>query len=88
MSAQWLNSDPECHTGVVQELVKNGPTFKITNCDHEARLEECAEWRSQFVTGSEKHRNPRFLPYAFTEHGPIMLASTLNTPCAAKREVT
>ena len=25
--------------------------------------------RSQIVTGSQKHRDPRFLPYAFTEHG-------------------
>src|SRR5438046_761633 len=25
--------------------------------------------RSQFATGSQKHRDPRFPPYAFTEHG-------------------
>ncbi len=25
--------------------------------------------RSQFATGSQKHRDPRFLPWAFTEHG-------------------
>src|SRR5687767_14933447 len=25
--------------------------------------------RSQFVTGSQKHRDPRYLPYAFTELG-------------------
>jgi hypothetical protein len=30
--------------------------------------------RSQIVTGSQKHRDPRFLPYAFTEHGAIMAA--------------
>src|SRR5215475_14242944 len=28
--------------------------------------------RSRFVTGSRKHRDPRFLPYALTEHGAIM----------------
>lgn len=28
--------------------------------------------RSQIATGSEKHRDPRFLPYAFTEHGVTM----------------
>ena len=27
--------------------------------------------RSQFATGSQKHRDPRFAPYAFTEHGTI-----------------
>jgi len=38
--------------------------------------------RSQFVTGSQKHRDPRFPPYAFTEHGALMLASALNSPRA------
>jgi hypothetical protein len=28
--------------------------------------------RSQIVTGSQKHRDPRFPPYVFTEHGAIM----------------
>src|ERR1035437_7964047 len=27
--------------------------------------------RSQFATGSQKHRDPRFLALAFTEHGAI-----------------
>lgn len=31
--------------------------------------------RSQFVTGSQKHRDPALLPYAFTEHGAIMAAT-------------
>jgi len=35
--------------------------------------------RSQFVTGSQKHRDPRFLPWAFTEHGAIMVAGVLNS---------
>jgi hypothetical protein len=30
--------------------------------------------RSQIATGSQRHRDPRFLPYAFTEHGAIMAA--------------
>jgi hypothetical protein len=34
--------------------------------------------RSQFVTGSQKHRDPRYLPYAFTEHGAIMAANVLS----------
>jgi hypothetical protein len=29
--------------------------------------------RSQIVTGSQKHRDPRALPYAFTEHGAVIL---------------
>jgi hypothetical protein len=35
--------------------------------------------RSQIVTGSQRHRNPRFPPYAFTEHGILMLSSVLNS---------
>ncbi len=35
--------------------------------------------RSQFVTGSQKHRDPRYPPYAFTEHGVAMLSSVLNS---------
>lgn len=36
--------------------------------------------RSQIATGSQKHRDPRFLPYAFTEHGALMAANVLNSP--------
>jgi hypothetical protein len=35
--------------------------------------------RSQFVTGSQKHRDPRYLPYAFTEHGVTMLSAVLRS---------
>ena len=43
--------------------------------------------RSQIVTGSQKHRDPRYLPYAFTEHGAIMAANVLNSPQAVKMSV-
>lgn len=33
--------------------------------------------RSQIVTGSQKHRDPRTQPYAFTEQGVAMLSSVL-----------
>ena len=35
--------------------------------------------RSQIATGSQKHRDPRLLPYAFTEHGALMAANVLNS---------
>jgi hypothetical protein len=35
--------------------------------------------RSQIVTGSEKHRDPRFRPYAFTEQGVAMLSTVLRS---------
>ncbi len=43
--------------------------------------------RSQFATGSQKHRDPRFLPWVFTEHGAIMAANVLNSPRAVQMSV-
>ena len=39
------------------------------------------------MTGSQKHRDPRFLPYAFTEHGAIMAANVLNSRRAVQMSV-
>ncbi|MCA1636916.1 MAG: ORF6N domain-containing protein [Acidobacteria bacterium] len=41
---------------------------------------------SQFATGF-KHRDPRKLPFAFTEHGAVMLASILNSPIAVEASI-
>jgi hypothetical protein len=35
--------------------------------------------RSQIVIGSQKHRDPRFRPYVFTEQGIAMLSSVLRS---------
>jgi len=43
--------------------------------------------RSQFVTGSSKHRDPRLLPYAFTEHGVAMLSSVLHSKRAVQMNI-
>jgi hypothetical protein len=43
--------------------------------------------RSQFATGSQKHRDPRYLPIAFTEHGALMAANILNSPRAVAMSV-
>lgn len=43
--------------------------------------------RSQFVTGSQKHRDPRFLPYVFTEHGALMAANVLKSKRASLMSV-
>jgi hypothetical protein len=43
--------------------------------------------RSQIATGSQKHRDPRFLPNAFTEHGALMAANVLNSPQAVAMSV-
>ena len=38
--------------------------------------------RSQNVTGSQKHRDPRFSPFAFTEYGALQASNVLNSPKA------
>ena len=43
--------------------------------------------RSQNATGSQKHRDPRFPPLAFTEHGALMAANILNSPRAVTMSV-
>jgi len=43
--------------------------------------------RSQFVTGSQKHRAARLRPYAFTEHGVAMLSSVLNSLRAVQMNI-
>lgn len=40
--------------------------------------------RSQIVTGSQKHRDPRYPPYAFTEHGALMLGNVLRSERAVE----
>jgi len=48
-------------------------------------VEETSELnRSQFATGSQKHRDPRFPPLAFTEHGAMMAGFMLNSPHAVE----
>jgi hypothetical protein len=47
--------------------------FRLTKSETEALN------RSQFATGSQKHRDPRFPPFAFSEHGAIQAANVLNS---------
>jgi hypothetical protein len=75
-------------TKALNQAVKRNPErfpedfmFRLT----QAEAEELN--RSQIVTGSQKHRDPRFPPYAFTEHGVLMLANVLNSERAALTSV-
>jgi hypothetical protein len=43
--------------------------------------------RSQFATGSQRHRDPRHRPLANTEHGAIMAANVLRSRRAAETSV-
>ena len=48
---------------------------------------ETSSNRSQFVTGSQKHRDPRLRPWAFTEHGAVMAANVLRSERAIHMSV-
>lgn len=66
--------------------------FRLSKAELEQLLEFHAKSdqprnRSQIATGSQKHRDPRFLPYAFTEHGALMAANVLNSPQAVQMSV-
>ena len=43
--------------------------------------------RSQIVTGSQKHRDRRSLPWVFTEHGSLMAANVLRSNHATRMSV-
>jgi len=49
--------------------------------------EEAESLRSQIATSNEGRGGRRYLPYAFTEHGALMLANVLNSERAAQTSV-
>ena len=48
---------------------------------------EASNLRSHFATSEKRRGGRRYAPYAFTEHGAIMLAAVLNTPRAIEVSV-
>jgi hypothetical protein len=49
--------------------------------------EEARSLRSQTVTSNAGRGGRRYPPYAFTEHGAVMLASVLNSPIAIEASI-
>jgi hypothetical protein len=49
--------------------------------------EEAESLRSQAVTSNKSRGGRRYSPYAFTEHGAVMLASVLNSPTAIEASI-
>ena len=70
-----------------EQVKRNAARFPKDFMFRLARTEVEALNRSQFATGSQKHRDPRFPPCAFTEHGAIMAATILNSPRAVEMSV-
>ena len=70
-----------------EQVKRNTERFPVDFMFRLTRTETEALNRSQIATGSQKHRDPRFPPYAFTEHGAIMAATILNSPGAVEMSV-
>ena len=51
-------------------------------------IQEVANLRFQFGTSSLDWGGRRYLPYAFTEHGILMLSSVLNSPRAVQVNIS
>jgi hypothetical protein len=70
-----------------EQVKRNAERFPEDFLFRLSRDETEALNRSQIATGSQKHRNPRFPPFAFAEHGAIMAATILNSPRAVEISV-
>jgi phage regulator Rha-like protein len=55
--------------------------FQLTDQEYESL-------RSQFATSKNGRGGRRYMPYAFTEHGVIMLSSVLNSKIATQINIT
>jgi hypothetical protein len=67
-----------------EQVKRNAERFPADFIFRLTRIETEVLNRSQNATGSQKHRDPRFAPYAFTEHGAIMAATILSSPRAVE----
>jgi hypothetical protein len=70
-----------------EQVKRNVARFPADFIFRLTKTETVALNRSQNATGSQKHRDPRFSPYAFTEHGAIMAATILSSPRAIEMSV-
>lgn len=88
------------NTKVLNQAVKRNPDRFQEDFAFQLNLTEVANWklqtidfidkkvnRSQSVTGSQRHRDPRFSPWAFTEHGALMAANILRSEHAVQMSV-
>ena len=72
-------------TKALLQQVRRNPDRFPADFMFQLTAEQFAQNRSQFVTGSgQRHRDPKNLPYAFTEQGVAMLSSVLRSPRAVQ----
>jgi len=77
----------EVGTKVLNQAVKRNKLRFPEDFMFQLTQTEWNEMRSQFVTASQKKRNIRVTPNAFTEHGVTMLASVLRSDRAVKMNI-
>lgn len=69
-------------TKVLKQSVKRNLNRFPEDFMFELSTTEFENWRSQFVTSNADKMGLRYAPFAFTEHGVLMLSSILNSPQA------
>ena len=70
-----------------QAVTRNAERFPEDCMFRLSRQEADAMNRSHIVTGSQKHRDPRFTPRAFTQEGVAMLSGVLRSTRAVEIHV-
>ena len=70
-----------------QAVTRNAARFPEDFMFRLSRAEVEAMNRSHIVTGSQKHRDPRFTPRAFTQEGVAMLSGVLRSKRAVEINV-
>ncbi|OGH95844.1 MAG: hypothetical protein A2039_09005 [Candidatus Melainabacteria bacterium GWA2_34_9] len=69
----------EVETRIVNQAIKRNLDRFPQNFMFQVNNEEWQNLRSQFVISSGNYGGRRYLPYVFTEHGVLMLATVLNS---------
>ena len=74
-------------TARLNQQVRRNPGRFPDDFVFQLEINELDDRRLHFASASRRFRNPRFPPFAFTEHGAIMAATVLNSPRAVEMSV-
>jgi hypothetical protein len=74
-------------TGLLNRAVKRNESRFPSDFMFQLTVEEAESLRCQIGISNEGRGGRRYLPYAFTEHGALMLANVLNSERAAQTSV-
>jgi hypothetical protein len=77
----------QVETKVLNQAVKRNSERFPEDFMFQLTFQEVANLKSQFATSGKGWGGKRKLPYVFTEHGAVMLASVLNSPTAIDASV-